>query len=577
MLLGELLIPAAAGSTRPLALALLLAVLAAVLASRRAYRRGRRGLLAALLGGALLAVLVLSLSLGGGGSGSSHGGAGRGALATNASLDPGQRLNRPAPDFTLTDQRGARVKLSQFRGRVVLLAFNDDQCTTICPLTTTAMLDAQAMLGRAGREVQLLGVNANPRATSVKDVAAYTQVHGLTGRWQFLTGGVAALKRVWHAYGIASNIFAGLIDHTPALYVIDPQGRIRELFLTQMSYASIAQLGQLLARDVSALLPGHPAVHSNLSYAPVSGIAPTQRVSVPRFGGGRIALGPGRPRLLLFFDSWDREVLNMNRGFSGIDAYQRQAARLGLPPVTAIDEGAVEPAGALAPFIASLRPAPAFPVGIDTSGRLADGYEVSDQPWLVLLPGSGRIAWHLDVSTSGWPAHLAATVRAALTRVPVTHVGELAGSPTVLAALHRQASRLEAGGYAGLLRRLRALRGHPVVVNVWASWCDPCRAEFGLFAYASATYGKRVAFLGADVNDSNGDARAFLAQHHVYYPSYAMSATALAPLAQLQGTPETIFISPSGHVLHVHVGQYDSQGTLDEDIAVYAFGVKPVG
>src|SRR5438270_1671295 len=70
-------------------------------------------------------------------------------LAANPNLDPGTPLSRPAPDFTLGDEFGRPVSLHSYRGRVVILAFNDSECTTVCPLTTTAMVQAKAMLGKA--------------------------------------------------------------------------------------------------------------------------------------------------------------------------------------------------------------------------------------------------------------------------------------------------------------------------------------------------------------------------------------------------------------------------------------------
>ena len=96
--------------------------------------------------------------------------------------------------------------------------------------------------------------------------------------------------------------------------------------------------------------------------------------------------------------------------------------------------------------------------------------------------------------------------------------------------------------------------------------------RFGLFASASARYGRQAAFLGADVNDDTGDAHAFLARHPVTYTSYQMATdqiTAIVPQGLL-GTPTTIFFSRTGKITDVHTGQYESQGTLDGDIESYA-------
>ena len=500
-------------------------------------------------------------------------------LAGNPSLDPGTPIHGAAPDFTLTDQFGRAVSLSDFRGKVVILAFNDPQCTTICPLTTTAMVKAKRLLGPAGARVQLLGVGANPAATETRWVRAYSQAHGMMRAWHFLNGPLPRLKRVWRAYGIEAQIVAGQVDHTPAVYVIGPQGKLSRLFMTQMSYASVGQLASLFARAAASLLPGHPPVRSTVSYAQIPLIEPTRDVTLPRAGGGSVRLGPGaRPRLVLFFDTWDSEVTGLARGLDALDAYTGSAGREGLPALTAVDEASVEPSPVALPRLLRSLPHPlSYPVAIDSSGRLADGYRVQDEPYLELISSSGRFLWYHDVSTGGWltPAALVSQLHAALAPAPSSTATsararqQLASSPPALAELHRQAGQL-VGSASALTARLRSLRGYPVVLNVWASWCGPCRSEFPLLASASVTYGRRVAFLGADTEDQPASARSFLAGHHVAYPSYEASTEALSTLAAFEGVPTTMFFDREGRLVHVHSGQYDAQGTLDRDIESYA-------
>jgi len=147
----------------------------------------------------------------------------------------------------------------------------------------------------------------------------------------------------------------------------------------------------------------------------------------------------------------------------------------------------------------------------------------------------------------------------------------LAGSPGSLASLHTQAGQLITSGK--LSDRLSSLHGYPIILNAWAAWCPPCREEFPLMAAASAQYGRKVAFLGADTNDSAGDARSFLAKHPVSYPSYPVASSDLSSLAILEGFPTTIFIDRSGKVAFVHTGQYQSEAALDNDIQHYALGL----
>ena len=104
-------------------------------------------------------------------------------------------------------------------------------------------------------------------------------------------------------------------------------------------------------------------------------------------------------------------------------------------------------------------------------------------------------------------------------------------------------------------RLLRQLRGTPVVVNVWASWCGPCKAESPLLREASATYGDRVQFLGVDILDSLGGARAFLADQGVTYPSVFDPPGAIRDQLGMVGQPATVFYDADGHVVSSWDGQ----------------------
>jgi cytochrome oxidase Cu insertion factor (SCO1/SenC/PrrC family) len=148
---------------------------------------------------------------------------------------------------------------------------------------------------------------------------------------------------------------------------------------------------------------------------------------------------------------------------------------------------------------------------------------------------------------------------------PTAARAELAGSPASLAAIHGQAGQLLSSD-ASLSARVHALRGYPIIVNAWASWCPPCRSEFPLFGAAAARFGRRVAFLGVDTNDESGGARSFLARHPVSYPSYQSTSAGLGWLANIEAMPTTIFITPRGRVAEVHSGQYDTETTLTDDI-----------
>ncbi len=147
----------------------------------------------------------------------------------------------------------------------------------------------------------------------------------------------------------------------------------------------------------------------------------------------------------------------------------------------------------------------------------------------------------------------------------------LAGSPAPLTELHAQAGEILSGGLPALRARLAALRGTPVVINKWASWCEPCRAEFGVFQRVSVSRGREVAFIGIDSGDtSRVDALAFLRSFPVSYPSYYdQSGQAGAAITDSAFTPVTVFYNRRGG-LFIHQGPYPSVAKLEQDVRRYA-------
>lgn len=147
----------------------------------------------------------------------------------------------------------------------------------------------------------------------------------------------------------------------------------------------------------------------------------------------------------------------------------------------------------------------------------------------------------------------------------------LAGAPAPLAALHAQANQLLDGGPKAFEARLARLKGHPVVVNKWASWCDPCRRELPHFQRQALEHGKRIAFLGVDSNDNDANAREFLERFPVSYPSYKDPDLKVSAVFNgVTGFPTTAFYDSEGELAYVKQGVYLEEQDLVEDIERYA-------
>lgn len=179
----------------------------------------------------------------------------------------GNRLEpQPAPDFTLIDQRGEVVRLSDLRGDVVVLTFIYTHCPDICPLIAQRLRTTVARLPDSiGARVTMLAVTVDPARDTPAALQAFSETHGLANdpRWHALTGDPTALEAVWdawsinpaalladddHGHGHGTPTVDTLLGHSTPVFVIDRQGRERTVFGGTFDPKDLAETLEALAR-----------------------------------------------------------------------------------------------------------------------------------------------------------------------------------------------------------------------------------------------------------------------------------------------------------------------------------------
>lgn len=146
-----------------------------------------------------------------------------------------------------------------------------------------------------------------------------------------------------------------------------------------------------------------------------------------------------------------------------------------------------------------------------------------------------------------------------------TSAGPQAHNATTAALLPMRVAELPTFTPQDYQQLLTQLRGTPIVVNVWASWCGPCQAEAPLLHRAAERYGDRVQFVGIDILDTIGGARGFIADHDLPYPSLFDPSGAIRDALGMIGQPVTVFYDADGTVVSTWPGQL-TQTALDEGI-----------
>jgi cytochrome oxidase Cu insertion factor (SCO1/SenC/PrrC family) len=153
------------------------------------------------------------------------------ALVNQATNGTPNAVDYPAPPFTLTNQSGATVSLSDFRGKVVVLSFLDPTCTSDCPLIAQELRIADQMLGSDIAHVDLVSIVNNPLYTSTAATAAFDRQEGMgqLPNWNFLTGSLDRLHQSWTSYGVQTAVTpaGSMVAHSDLVFLIDRTGRLR--------------------------------------------------------------------------------------------------------------------------------------------------------------------------------------------------------------------------------------------------------------------------------------------------------------------------------------------------------------
>jgi len=165
---------------------------------------------------------------------------------------------RATLDFSLTDQFGHLVRLSDSRGRVVVLTFLYTSCTDTCELMTRKLQAVTEQLADRPLDVAILAVTVDPARDTVARRIAYSRKWGMLDRWRFLTGSEQELRPVWRYYWVgdvkreptkhrARSVSDYEVLHASPVHLIDRRGQVR------VAYSSEFPPG-VLAHDIQVLL-----------------------------------------------------------------------------------------------------------------------------------------------------------------------------------------------------------------------------------------------------------------------------------------------------------------------------------
>lgn len=161
-----------------------------------------------------------------------------------------------APDFSLTTQTGATLRLADLRGKVLLVSFVFTTCNGTCPATTHRLGQVQQELKTRGLlkdgRVHLVSITLDPKRDTPEVLAGYMRLYDADpASWNFLTGSVEQVAEVVSAWGMWARPAAnGQLDHPSRIFLVDRQGRVREIYnLSFLKSLWVAEDIELLLKE----------------------------------------------------------------------------------------------------------------------------------------------------------------------------------------------------------------------------------------------------------------------------------------------------------------------------------------
>lgn len=171
-------------------------------------------------------------------------------------LDP----PRDILNFTLKDQFGRDVSLTDFSGKVVVLTFLYTHCPDVCPLMALKLRETRRLLADKASRVVFLAVTVDPRRDTVERLYRYSKKLDMLDQWHFLTGSEKELKPIWDYYWVGKvwKDERGTLMHQAPIHMFDEQGRVRVVSGSTFTPDE-------LAHDIEALVNSRPPVSSKVS------------------------------------------------------------------------------------------------------------------------------------------------------------------------------------------------------------------------------------------------------------------------------------------------------------------------